>query len=349
VCLTAVTPTKAGEGKTTTAISLADALGWIGEPAALCLREPSLGPVFGIKGGGTGGGRAQIVPPDLVNLHFTGDIHAIGAANNLLAAMLESHVLHGNELRIEPLSITWRRCLDMDDRALRRIVVGLGGRPNGRPRETGFDITAASEVMAIVAVSQGYDELRRRLGAITVAANDEGEPVTAEQIGAAGSMAALLVDAAGIEPVAAVNHFPRDSRAEIDAVRKLALEHGAFAAEVNDGFWRGGTGAAALAEAVKAATARPTRFRFLYSDVQRHHLDVALIEITAAPLILPARRRSSAAFVSARPNGSTCVCTGTRGAICRNSTPSARVRFATDRTLRSPQRSSYGKEGMSLM
>jgi formate--tetrahydrofolate ligase len=379
VCVTAVTPTKAGEGKTTTAISLADALGWIGEPVALCLREPSVGPVFGIKGGGTGGGRAQIVPPDLVNLHFTGDIHAIGAANNLLAAMLESHLLHGNELRIEPLSITWRRCLDMDDRALRRIVVGLGGRANGRPRETGFDITAASEVMAIVAVSQGYDELRRRLGAITVAANAEGEPVTAEQIGAAGSMAALLVDAlkpnlvqtlegvpalvhcgpfaniahgnnsvvadvlalklrefvvtesgfgadmgfekfvdivcrnagfrpaavvlvataqalkhhggdpdggvhaiergaanleanmrivreVGIEPVVAVNRFPRDSKAEIDAVRKLALEHGAFAAEVNDGFARGGAGATALAEAVKAATARPARFTFLYAD-----------------------------------------------------------------------------------
>ena len=152
VCVTAVTPTKAGEGKTTTAISLADALGRHGDNPVLCLREPSLGPVFGIKGGGTGGGRAQIVPPELVNLHFTGDIHAVGAANNLLAALLEAHLLHGNALGIDPLSITWRRCLDMDDRALRRIVVGLGGRANGLPRETGFDITAASEVMAILAV-----------------------------------------------------------------------------------------------------------------------------------------------------------------------------------------------------
>jgi formate--tetrahydrofolate ligase len=378
VCVTAVTPTKAGEGKTTSAISLVDALCWIGERAVLCLREPSLGPVFGIKGGGTGGGRAQIVPPELVNLHFTGDIHAIGAANNLLAAMLEAHLLHRNELRIDPHSITWRRCLDMDDRALRRIVVGLGGRPNGAPRETGFDITAASEVMAIVAVSEDYDDLRRRLGAITVAATDDGDPVTAEQLGAAGSMAALLVDAlkpnlvqtlegrpalvhcgpfaniahgnnsvvadrlalklgdlvvtesgfgadmgfekfvdivcrsaglrpaavvlvataqalkhhggdpeggvralergaanleanirivraVGIEPVVAVNRFPGDSKAETDAVRRLAVEHGAFAAEVNNGFERGGEGAAALAEAVKAAASRPKQIQFVYA------------------------------------------------------------------------------------
>jgi formate--tetrahydrofolate ligase len=195
VCVTAVTPTKAGEGKTTTAISLADALGRHGDNPVLCLREPSLGPVFGIKGGGTGGGRAQIVPPELVNLHFTGDIHAVGAANNLLAALLEAHLLHGNALGIDPLSITWRRCLDMDDRALRRIVVGLGGRANGLPRETGFDITAASEVMAILAVSRGYEDLRTRLGAVTVGANVEGSRVTAEKLGAAGAMAALLVDA----------------------------------------------------------------------------------------------------------------------------------------------------------
>ncbi|HEY6836732.1 MAG TPA: formate--tetrahydrofolate ligase, partial [Gaiellaceae bacterium] len=195
VSVTAVTPTKAGEGKTTTAISLTEALGWIGESTVLCLREPSLGPVFGIKGGGTGGGRAQLAAMDLINLHFTGDIHAIGAANNLLAAMVEAHVLHGNALGIDPQSISWRRCLDMDDRALRRVVVGLGGRVNGSPRETGFDITAASEVMAIVAVSRDFADLRRRLGAITVGSTFDGESVTAEQLGAAGSMAALLTDA----------------------------------------------------------------------------------------------------------------------------------------------------------
>ncbi len=149
VSVTAVTPTKAGEGKTTTAISLTEGLGVLGEQPVLCLREPSLGPVFGIKGGGTGGGRAQLAAMDLINLHFTGDIHAIGAANNLLAAMLEAHLLHGNALGIDPYTITWRRCLDMDDRALRQVVIGLGGRTNGTPRETGFDITAASEVMAM--------------------------------------------------------------------------------------------------------------------------------------------------------------------------------------------------------
>ena len=195
ISVTSMTPTKAGEGKTTTAISLVEALGLIGERPLLCLREPSLGPVFGIKGGGTGGGRAQIAPMEQINLHFTGDIHAIGAANNLLAAMIDSHLVHGNELGIEPNSISWRRCLDMDDRALRQVVVALGGRANGYPRETGFDITAASEVMAIVAVARDLSDLRARLGAITVATNRDGEPVTAEQLGAAGSMAVLLKDA----------------------------------------------------------------------------------------------------------------------------------------------------------
>ena len=195
VCVTAMTPTKAGEGKTTTAISLVDALARIGEQSVLCLREPSLGPVFGIKGGGTGGGSAQVVPKELINLHFTGDIHAIGAANNLLAAMVESHLMHGNALGIDPQSITWRRCLDMDDRALRQIVAGLGGASNGAPRETGFDITAASEVMAIVAVASDHADLRLRLGAITIGYTYEGERVTAEHLGAAGAMAALLTDA----------------------------------------------------------------------------------------------------------------------------------------------------------
>ena len=195
ICVTAVTPTKAGEGKTTTAISLVDALAAIGERPVLCLREPSLGPVFGIKGGGTGGGRAQLTPMESINLHFTGDIHAVGAANNLLAAMLDAHLFHGNRLGIDPLSITWKRCADVNDRALRRVVIGLGGRLNGHPRESGFDITAASEVMAVVAMATGVEDLRERLGAITVGTTFEGEAVTAEELGAAGSMAALLADA----------------------------------------------------------------------------------------------------------------------------------------------------------
>jgi formate--tetrahydrofolate ligase len=195
VSVTAMTPTKFGEGKTTTAISLVEALGRIGERSLLCLREPSLGPVFGIKGGGTGGGLAQVVPMERINLHFTGDIHAIGAANNLLAAMIDAHLLHGNELGLDPHAISWRRCVDMDDRALRQVVIGLGGRTNGNPRETGFDITAASEVMAIVAVARDLADLRERLGAITFGATFDGAPVTAEQLGAAGSMAVLLKDA----------------------------------------------------------------------------------------------------------------------------------------------------------
>ena len=377
VCVTALTPTKAGEGKTTTAISLVDALGRLGERPILCLREPSLGPVFGIKGGGTGGGRAQVVPRDLINLHFTGDIHAIGAANNLLAAMVESHLLHGNALGLDPQAITWRRCLDMDDRALRQVLVGLGGRPNGSPRETGFDITAASEVMAIVAVASDHADLRQRLGAVTVGAAFDGEPVTADQLGAAGAMAALLTDALkpnlvqtlegqpalvhcgpfaniahgnsslvgdrlglklggyvvteggfgsemgfekfvditcrlsglapsavvlvatvqalkhhggdpdggiaavkrgaanlaahlaiirefGIQSVVAVNRFPGDDERELAAVRRLALDAGALAAEINDGYEHGGSGAIDLAEAVAEAADRPQAAGYLY-------------------------------------------------------------------------------------
>jgi formyltetrahydrofolate synthetase len=195
ICVTAITPTKAGEGKTTTSVSLTQGLGHIGKKVALCLREASLGPVFGIKGGAAGGGYAQVVPMEDLNLHFTGDIHAIGAANNLLAAMLEAHLLHGNKLDIDPLSVSWRRCVDINDRALRSIVVGLGGRANGYVRETGFDITAASEVMAILAVARDLFDLRRRLGAITVGYTWEGEPVTAEQLQAAGAMTVLLKDA----------------------------------------------------------------------------------------------------------------------------------------------------------
>jgi formate--tetrahydrofolate ligase len=193
--VTAITPTKAGEGKTTTSVGLTQGLGRIGKSPVLCLREASLGPVFGIKGGAAGGGYSQVVPMEDLNLHFTGDIHAIGAANNLLSAMLEAHILHGNELGIDPLTVSWRRCVDMNDRALRSVVIGLGGRANGYVRETGFDITAASEVMAITAVARDLFDLRKRLGRITVAYTWEGEPVTAEQLKAAGAMTVLLKDA----------------------------------------------------------------------------------------------------------------------------------------------------------
>src|SRR5437868_10023685 len=192
VCVTAITPTKFGEGKTTTSVSLTQGLGAIGKKPVLCLREASLGPVFGIKGGAAGGGYTQVVPMEDMNLHFTGDIHAIGAANNLLAAMLEAHLLHGNKLGVDPLTISWRRCIDINDRALRDVVVGLGGKANGYTRQTGFDITAASEVMAIAAVASDLQDLRRRLGAITVGNTYEGEPVTAEQLQAAGAMTVLL-------------------------------------------------------------------------------------------------------------------------------------------------------------
>jgi formate--tetrahydrofolate ligase len=377
VCVTAITPTKAGEGKTTTSVSLTQGLGHIGEKVALCLREASLGPVFGIKGGAAGGGYAQVVPMEDLNLHFTGDIHAIGAANNLLAAMLEAHLLHGNKLRIDPLTISWRRCVDINDRALRSIVVGLGGRANGYVRETGFDITAASEVMAILAVARDLPDLRARLGRITVGYTWEGEPVTAEQLQAAGAMTVILKDALkpnlvqtlegqpafvhcgpfaniahgnnslvadlvalkladyvvtesgfgsdmgmekfldivcrigglapsgvvlvatvralkhhagepdggldavergaanlerhlgivrefGLKAVVAVNRFPGDTDEEIDAVRKLAVEFGAHAAEVNEAFERGGEGAASLAEAVVDATREPAPFGPIY-------------------------------------------------------------------------------------
>ncbi|HZQ16147.1 MAG TPA: formate--tetrahydrofolate ligase [Gaiellaceae bacterium] len=377
VNVTAITPTKAGEGKSTTSVSLTQGLGHIGKKVALCLREASLGPVFGIKGGAAGGGYAQVVPMEDMNLHFTGDIHAIGAANNLLAAMLEAHILHGNELNIDPLTISWRRCIDINERSLRDIVIGLGGRANGYARQTGFDITAASEVMALVAVASDLHDLRARLGAITVAQTYDGEPVTAEQLRAAGSMAVLLKETIkpnlvqtlegqpafvhcgpfaniahgnnslvadrvalklgdyvvtesgfasdmgmekfmdivcrlgnlrpdavvlvatvkalkhhagdpdggteaietgaanmarhigiirefGLSPVVAVNRFPTDTDEEIDVVRKLALDGGAYAAEVNDAFTNGGAGAAALAEAVVAAADEPSSFDFIY-------------------------------------------------------------------------------------
>src|SRR6059058_5786729 len=350
--VTAITPTKAGEGKTTTSVSLTQGLGHIGKDPVLCLREASLGPVFGIKGGAAGGGYAQVVPMEDLNLHFTGDIHAIGAANNLLAAMLDAHILHGNKLGIDPLSISWRRCVDINDRALRDIVIGLGGRANGYVRQTGFDITAGSEVMAIVAVASDLKDLRRRLGAITVAQTYEGENVTAEQVRAAGAMTVLLKETIkpnlvqtlegqpalvhcgpfaniahgnnslvadrvalklgdycvtesgfgadmGMEKffdivcrvgdlrpnavvlvatVKALKHHAEDPDGGLDAVetgaanlarhlelvRKLALEAGAYAAEVNEAFAEGGRGAAALAEAVVAAADESSSFDFVY-------------------------------------------------------------------------------------
>jgi formate--tetrahydrofolate ligase len=375
--VTAITPTKAGEGKTTTAVSLTQGLGYVGRSPVLCLREASLGPVFGIKGGAAGAGYTQVVPMEDMNLHFTGDIHAIGAANNLLAAMIEASILHGNKLGIDPLSVSWRRCIDINDRALRDIAVGLGGRANGYVRQTGFDITAASEVMAIVAVAADLQDLRRRLGAITVAQTYEGEPVTAEQLRAAGAMTVLLKDTIkpnlvqtlegqpalihcgpfaniahgnnslvadrvalklgdyvvtesgfgsdmgmekffdivcragglrpsasvlvatvkalkhhggdpdggieameagipnlarhlgivrefGINPVVAVNRFPGDTDDEVERLRELAIEHGAFAAEVNEGYSQGGAGGAALAEAVIAAAEAPSSFDYVY-------------------------------------------------------------------------------------
>ena len=195
VLVTAITPTPAGEGKTTTTIGLADGLKRIGKRVSVALREPSLGPVFGVKGGAAGGGYAQVVPMEDINLHFTGDFHAIGAANNLLAAMLDNHIHQGNTLGIDPRRITWKRCVDMNDRQLRNIVDGLGGRTNGVPREDGFDITVASEIMAVLCLSSSLADLKARLGRIIVGYTYDGKPVTAADLKAAGAMTALLVEA----------------------------------------------------------------------------------------------------------------------------------------------------------
>jgi formyltetrahydrofolate synthetase len=376
ICVTAVTPTSAGEGKTTTSVSLTQGFGKIGESVTLCVRQASLGPVFGIKGGAAGAGHAQVVPMEDLNLHFTGDLHAITAANNLLAAFIDAHVMHGNELDIDVHSIGWRRAVDVNDRGLRNIVTGLGGATNGFPRETGFDITAASEVMAILALASDLHDLRKRLGAITVAYDKAGDPVSAEQIRCAGSMAVLLKDAIkpnlvqtlegqpafvhcgpfaniahgnsslvadrvalkiadyvitesgfgadmgmekfmdivcrqgnirpsavvlvatikalklhggatdsneddlavvergaanlvlvrgfGMPCVVAVNRFPTDTDAEVELVRRIALEHGAVAAETNTAVVDGGEGAADLARAVVAAANSESRFEFTY-------------------------------------------------------------------------------------
>lgn len=385
ICVAGMTPTPAGEGKTTTAVSLTQGMGKIGKKPVLCLREPSLGPVFGIKGGAAGGGYAQIVPMEDLNLHFTGDIHAVGAANNLLAALLDASILHGNPHSIDALRINWKRALDMNDRALRNVVIGLGGRANGYPRESGFDITAASEVMAILAVASDLQDLRRRLGAITAAYQFDGTtPVTADDLQAAGAMTVLLKDAikpnliqtlegqaalmhagpfaniahgnnsviadrialklgdyvltesgfgsdmgmekfmdivcraGGLRPnavvlvatvravkhhggfeeggsaedsrkaieagmanvqrhlelvkefglpcVVAVNRRPGDTDEEVQLVRQLALEAGAFGAELNEAFEKGGDGASDLAEAVCAAADQESGFEFLYES-----------------------------------------------------------------------------------
>lgn len=195
VLVTAITPTPAGEGKTTTTIGLADGLRKIGKKSIVALREPSLGPVFGVKGGAAGGGYAQVIPMEDINLHFTGDFHAIGAANNLLAAMLDNHIYQGNQLDIDPRRITWRRCVDMNDRQLRYVTDGLGGRVNGVPREDGYDITVASEIMAVLCLSSSLTDLKERLGRIIVGYTYDEQPITASMLKAEGAMAALLKDA----------------------------------------------------------------------------------------------------------------------------------------------------------
>ncbi len=194
VLVTAMTPTPAGEGKTTTTVGLGQALWGLGEKAMICLREPSLGPCFGIKGGAAGGGHSQVLPMEEINLHFTGDIHAVGAANNLLAALIDNHIHHGNALEIDPRKITWKRCVDISDRNLRSIVVGLG-KINGQVRQDGYDITVASEVMAILCLATDLQDLKKRLERMIVAVNTKGEPITAKQLKAAGAMTVLLKDA----------------------------------------------------------------------------------------------------------------------------------------------------------
>ena len=384
VITTAITPTKAGEGKTTTSISLTQGLGAIGKNVILCLREPSMGPVFGIKGGGTGGGYAQIVPMEEINLHFNGDFHAITAAHNLLAAALDASIYHGNSLGIDPATITWPRTLDVNDRELRYTVVGLGGRAHGIPRENPFVITAASEIMAVLALASDLQDLRARLGRIVVAETREGIPVTADELRVAGAMTVLMKDAikpnlvqtlegqpvlvhagpfgniahannsiiedrialkladyvvteagfasdlgfqklcdivcrtAGLAPsagvlvstvratkshggvrfedlatvnlealergmdnlaahigivrqyglpcVVAINRFPTDTDAELEAIERLAKEAGAESVVVNEGFSHGGAGARDLATAVVEACERPNTFATLTPD-----------------------------------------------------------------------------------
>ena len=208
ILVTAITPTPAGEGKTTTVVGLGDALNRIGKKTVIALREPSLGPVFGVKGGAAGGGYAQVVPMEDINLHFTGDFHAIGAANNLLAAMIDNHIFQGNALGLDVRKITWKRCVDMNDRQLRSIVCGIGSRVNGIPREDGFDITVASEIMAILCLSKDITDLKERLSKIIVGYTRDDKPVTAGQLNAQGAMAALLKDAIKPNIVQTLEHNP---------------------------------------------------------------------------------------------------------------------------------------------
>jgi len=208
ILVTAISPTPAGEGKTTTTVGLGDALHRIGHSVVIALREPSLGPVFGVKGGAAGGGYAQVVPMEDLNLHFTGDFHAIGAANNLLAAMLDNHIQQGNQLNIDVRRIIWRRCVDMNDRQLRTIISGLGGKPNGMPREDGFDITVASEIMAVLCLSEDLTDLKKRLAQITVGYDFNGNPVTAGQLNSQGALTALLKDAIKPNLVQTLEHTP---------------------------------------------------------------------------------------------------------------------------------------------
>ncbi|HZK66112.1 MAG TPA: formate--tetrahydrofolate ligase, partial [Chloroflexota bacterium] len=206
--VTAITPTPLGEGKTVTTIGLSQSLGYIGKKVFTCIRQPSLGPVFGIKGGAAGGGYAQVVPMEDFNLHLTGDVHAVGAAHNLLAAFIDNHIHHGNALNIDPFSITWPRVMDISDRALRQIVIGLGGKDNGYPRQSGFDITVASEVMAILALTTDLKDLRARLGRIVIGVSKDGKAVTAEELKCAGAMAVLLKDAIKPNLLQTLEHTP---------------------------------------------------------------------------------------------------------------------------------------------
>ena len=208
VLVTAITPTPAGEGKSTTSIGLAQALNRIGKNAVVALREPSLGPVFGIKGGAAGGGYAQVVPMDDINLHFTGDMHAITAANNLLSAMIDNHIHHGNELRLDARQITWRRVMDMNDRALRNVVVGLGGKVCGFPRQDAFTITVASEIMAILCLAKDLEDLKARFGRIVIGCDLDGNPVHVHQLGCEGAMAMLMKDAIKPNLVQTLEHTP---------------------------------------------------------------------------------------------------------------------------------------------
>ena len=208
VLVTAITPTPAGEGKSTTSIGLVQALNKIGKKAIVALREPSLGPVFGIKGGAAGGGYAQVVPMDDINLHFTGDMHAITAANNLLSAMIDNHIHQGNELRIDARQISWRRVMDINDRALRHVVVGLGGKPCGFVREDGFMITVASEIMAILCLAYDIEDLKERFGRIVIGPDLDGNPVYVHQLGCEGAMAMLMKDAIKPNLVQTLEHTP---------------------------------------------------------------------------------------------------------------------------------------------